>query len=813
MTTSRRQRKPWDSGWSMWALMTVVYTAAAIVFTWPLVLHPTTYLAAPVGPGDPFLNLWILGWGMQTLLRDPGALLTGKVFDANIFYPADGTLTYSDHLLLQSAVLAPVYAGTGNLALCYNVLFFASLVASGVAMHAFVRTVVGSTGGAYLAGVAWAFWSYRFAHQIHLQLQALYFLPLAFLFLHRLIAGRRRRDAVGLGVMAGLQALSSVYYAVIGAFGLATGAMALAIAVGRWRSALIARRLLLAGVVGVFIVAPVAWVYWQEQQEEGFGRNLFEASRGAASVTSYLHVPPRNLLYGQTGVLQPGGPERELFPGLVVVAFAIAGVVRARRSDARPLVVAMLAVGTIGFVLSLGPEGLRSVYATLQRYVFGFAAIRAPARFAVLVMFALATLAALGWREFDARLKIGARPRREAVPTGLLPASAFGRGSWRLGVVVVAAIEFLVLPLPLAPAPPRETELGQWLLREPGPGPVVYLPLQLDIESTPAIVQSLEHQRPLVNGYSGQRPSFYSALVDTMNTFPSDAALLALHELGVRFVVTPSPIAPPTPDAPWPLVERARFADQVVYEFHWSPAIEDSLSRDLVVTPEPPGPAPFAPGETARYSVQWTSAAVDLAAGELTIAVQPPDFTFVVRAETAPWISRFFEARDVFQTRTDAQLLPALHEREQREGARHVTRAYAYQHEQGIVRIGRTAEDALRDDAVSLPLAPGSRDAIAALFYARTLPLEPGRTFQIPVNEAGRQLVVDLVVSRRERISVQGKPVEALRLEPRMRPGHAARRQASATLWVSDDSRKLPVALDLEAAFGRLRAELVSYVR
>jgi len=187
----------------------MVYLAAGVLFTWPLVLHPSARLASPVGPGDPFLNLWILGWGMQTIVTDPAALLTGRAFNANIFYPAEGTLAYSDHLLLQSAVMAPLYAATGDVVLCYNVLLLVSLVASGIAMHGFIRAVTGSTGGAYLAGLAWAFWPYRFAHLVHLQLQALYFLPLAFLFLHRIVAARRRRDAVALGLAAGLQAISS----------------------------------------------------------------------------------------------------------------------------------------------------------------------------------------------------------------------------------------------------------------------------------------------------------------------------------------------------------------------------------------------------------------------------------------------------------------------------------------------------------------------------------------------------------------------------------------------------------------------------
>ena len=173
----------------------LTYLAAAVVTTWPLVLHPRSLLGATTGPGDPFLNLWILGWGMQTVLSNPAALFNGGVFSANIFYPASGTLAYSDHLLLQSVLLSPLYAITHDVVLCYNVLLLASLVASALAMHLLVRSIVGSEAGAYLAGLAWGFGSYHFAHLIHLQLQSLYFLPLTFLFLHRVMAGRRRRWA------------------------------------------------------------------------------------------------------------------------------------------------------------------------------------------------------------------------------------------------------------------------------------------------------------------------------------------------------------------------------------------------------------------------------------------------------------------------------------------------------------------------------------------------------------------------------------------------------------------------------------------
>src|ERR1041385_7280550 len=113
---------------------------------------------------------------------------------------------------------------------------------------------------------------------------------------------------------------------------------------------------------------------------------------------------PGNVLYARTGLLQPQNPEREVFPGLVLIALALIGAWRGWRSDAKPAVLAMAAIAALGFVLSLGPDGVRPFYATVHRFVFGFAAIRAPARFAVLVEFAMCVLGAIGFREiFSAR--------------------------------------------------------------------------------------------------------------------------------------------------------------------------------------------------------------------------------------------------------------------------------------------------------------------------------------------------------------------------------------------------------------------------
>ena len=378
------------------ALPLLVYGVAAVVFTWPLALHPSALLGAPAGPGDPYLYVWVLGWDFHTWLSRPLDVLTGRVFDANIFHPAAATLTYSDHLLPQSLALLPIFAVTHDVTLCYNVLLLGSLVASAWAMHVFVTRVVGTTTGAYVAGMAWGFGSFHFAQLLHIQLQALYFLPLTFWYLHRLMhAGsdctHRLRDATVLGVLVALPALSSVYYAVIGGIALVIGGAVLIAftTAATWRRT--AGGLLVAIAIAVVLVLPVGLVYLRAQDAEGFGRNLYEAGHGAAFPDSYLQAPEGNVIYGRSGLLRwpvswrtndvsHAGVERELFPGIAITLLALTGLALGWRTRWRGLVCAMVAIGLLGFVLSLGPEGIRPLYAAFYRYVFGFQAVRAPAR-------------------------------------------------------------------------------------------------------------------------------------------------------------------------------------------------------------------------------------------------------------------------------------------------------------------------------------------------------------------------------------------------------------------------------------------------
>ncbi len=784
-----------------------VYLIAAVTLTWPLAANLTTRLGAVEGAGDPYLNLWILGWGMQSWLADPGGVLTGRVFDANIFHPSTGTLTYSDHLLLQSLVLSPLYAVSGSVTLCYNVLLIGSIALSGLAMHVLASGVTGSNRAAYIAGLAWACWPYRTAHLAHLQLQSLYFLPLALLALHRVAAARRWRDAVALGGLTALQAISSVYYGVMSAIAIAVGAIALGLTTGQWRGQRYWTRLMAAAALGGLLIAPVVWPYWTSQQREGFGRNAFEAARNSASLQSYTQVPHQNLLYGASGVMLPRAPEpnerdrrsheHQMFPGLVLLGLAIFGGVKAWRTDAKAAAITAMAIAAVGLLLSFGPEG-SALYERAADMVFGFHAIRAPARFAVVAMLGLALLAAIGLA------RVNAGPR--------------------LIVVLASAmmIEYVNVPLEIVAAPAATTRVGQWLRDRQEPGAVLYLPVTLDKENSTFMVQSLEHRRPIVNGYSGQRPASFTAIADAFTDPSSADARAMLNELDVRFVVSPEPLASADqPESPY--VERETFGDQTVYEVVWTETSEAALSAVEAAPPPTPGPAVFRVGETAAYSVQWLSGPLDLPAGTIILKVVAPEaddsgidgakpaWVFEATAETAPWVSRFFQARDRFRTSAAADFLPLLHQRFLREGRRVVDRAFAYDHESRNVRSADSAAAARDTMALTLPLTAFARDSLTALWYLRTLALAPDMAFEMPINEAGRNQLAAITVGPPETVEVLGATQSALRVRPVLTERLRRRQSIDATIWISADERRLPLVADVSAGFGRVLLKLVDY--
>ena len=209
---------PWRGEW-LW--VPALFLALTAVMTWPQLASPY----AVGDTGDPLFSIWRLSWVAHQLPRDPL-----RLFDANIFYPELRTLAYSDAMLATALMAAPLLWLGVHQVLVYNIVLLLSFAASGVAMYALARALTGDRAAAFVAGVAFAFYPFRFEHYSHLELQVTFWMPLALLMMHRTMTSVRARDGAVTGLLVALQTLSSLYcglflLVVMGVVWLATGGL------------------------------------------------------------------------------------------------------------------------------------------------------------------------------------------------------------------------------------------------------------------------------------------------------------------------------------------------------------------------------------------------------------------------------------------------------------------------------------------------------------------------------------------------------------------------------------------------------------
>ncbi len=117
--------------------------------------------------------------------------------------------------------------------------------------------------------------------------------------------------------------------------------------------------------------------------------------------------------------------------------------------------------------------------------------------------------------------------------------------------------------------------------------------------------------------------------------------------------------------------------------------------------------------------------------------------------------------------------------------------------------------------ALSVEAGPGvrapqdHRDPLAAFLLVRTLALVPGMQLAIPVNDMGRNLTLQSGPLEAVTIEWRGQQVPALHMRPTLVQRVQRRAPPAIDLWLSADSRRLPLRIDVAAGFGRVRVELI----
>ena len=489
------------------ALLTLV--GLTVIVTWPQALHMTTRVGEH---DDPLFSIWRLSWIAHALRTDPGHL-----FDANIFYPARNTLSFSDAMLLEGLLGTPLLWAGLSPVLVYNLLLFAGFILSGAAMFVLAKHVTGQSGPALVGAAIFTMAPYRVGHFMHLELQWTMWMPLALWTIHRAFERPSWRDGLLAGTFVWLQLLSSVYYGVFLAITCVVTVILMAVAHREtaWRAV---ARIAAGGVIAAVLALPYAWPYIQASRT--MVRRTAEVSDYSANIWNYLASAPQSAFWGWTNG-RFGGSELALFPGAIALVLAAISLFNPRRRAVG--IYAILAIIIID--LSLGLNG--HLYKWLFEGVAALHGLRSPARFGILASLAVAMLASLGAQAVEAfATRAGVRVAR------LVPV-----------LVILVAIEnatkgMRVMPVPFDTGDERSVYTA---IQRVGPGPIIELPLPV-LYALPGhepvyMIWSIGHWNPLVNGYSGYYPPEFAQTVVRTEHFPDDQSIAQLRNIGVRYVV------------------------------------------------------------------------------------------------------------------------------------------------------------------------------------------------------------------------------------------------------------------------------------
>src|SRR5581483_4247271 len=200
---------------NLFALLALLaYTLLACVMTLPLVLKLSDHLLGTDSNAlnDTYFSIWIFGWQAHQLITDPL-----NFFQGNIFYPFPNTLAFSEIILPGALLYFPFAYATGNPVFSYNLIVLLTFPLNGLAMYLFTldwwhTTDDGDTSSrrsrrtatvrddvsrrttdvrdtryairdtryaAFLAGLIFAFCTYKMGELRHVQLLMAMFLPLA----------------------------------------------------------------------------------------------------------------------------------------------------------------------------------------------------------------------------------------------------------------------------------------------------------------------------------------------------------------------------------------------------------------------------------------------------------------------------------------------------------------------------------------------------------------------------------------------------------------------------------------------------------
>lgn len=234
-------------------------------------------------------------------------------------------------------------------------------------------------------------------------------------------------------------------------------------------------------------------------------------------------------------------------------------------------------------------------------------------------------------------------------------------------------------------------------------------------------------------------------------------------------------------------------------------------------------PLPFRYGERLVYEVKFSRFPISAKVGEVTFSVgeaagSAEHIKFEVNAVSKGALAGLLgvEIDDTFTTLADRNDLfiyssiKVLHENDVRTFEESLF-------DRSLAKVRYSSRNpAVPGDVgatVEQPTRPWVQDVVSALYFARTRKLKnAGREVRFPINERGQTYDVGIALIGKEKIEVEGRKYDTLRVDARIFGGRFVRREGELHVWFTDDARRIPVKAVMKSPNGTATFVLTSVV-
>lgn len=220
----------------------------------------------------------------------------------------------------------------------------------------------------------------------------------------------------------------------------------------------------------------------------------------------------------------------------------------------------------------------------------------------------------------------------------------------------------------------------------------------------------------------------------------------------------------------------------------------------------------FKEGEYLKYRIHYgiiNAGRAELRVKKRTYKEGRPVFHMVGTGRSVGMAEMFFKTRDRYETWIDSDaMVPWEFVRDVDEGGYIIKRHLHFD------QFEKTVYDDLdkKDTIFSIP--ENVQDMLSAFYYARTLDaskLKKGDMIPIDMFLDHEVFHFHLKYLGKEDMKTKFGKIRCLKLQPIVQSGRVFKEKEGMTLWVSDDSNKIPIRLKADLAVGSVKIDLSGY--